>query len=106
MLEEGNLKETLDPNLDINENNESFVSAIKVALWCIQEEMRLRPPMTTVVLMLEGLCDVPQPPISSVPGARAYSGFLNSSSNEGTTSRQTEYNSDAWLSNVRLSGPR
>ncbi|KAL4289667.1 hypothetical protein GQ457_14G005450 [Hibiscus cannabinus] len=106
MLEEGNLKETLDPKLDINENHESFVSAIKVALWCIQEEMRLRPPMTTVVLMLEGLCDVPQPPISSVPGARAYSGFLNSSSNEGTTSRQTDYNSDAWLSNVRLSGPR
>ncbi|XVF86457.1 hypothetical protein PTKIN_Ptkin18bG0041800 [Pterospermum kingtungense] len=106
MLEEGNLKEILDPKLDINENDERFVTAVKVALWCIQEEMRLRPPMTKVVQMLEGLCDVPQPPISSVPGARAYSGFLKWSSGEGTSSGQTEYNSDAFLSDIRLSGPR
>ncbi|XVE52212.1 hypothetical protein DITRI_Ditri02bG0104900 [Diplodiscus trichospermus] len=106
MLEEGNLKEILDPELDIDEKDERFVTAIKVALWCIQEEMRLRPPMTRVVQMLEGLCDVPQPPISSLPGARAYSGFLKWSSDEGTSSGQTEYNSDACLSDVRLSGPR
>ncbi|KAK8525066.1 hypothetical protein V6N12_029913 [Hibiscus sabdariffa] len=106
MLEEGNLKEILDPKLDINENDETFVSAVKVALWCIQEEMRLRPPMTKVVQMLEGHCDVPQPPISSVPGVRAYSGFLKWSSDKGTTSGPTEYNSDSWLSNDRLSGPR
>ncbi|KAK8664160.1 hypothetical protein V6N13_083960 [Hibiscus sabdariffa] len=90
MLEEGNLKEMLDPKLDINENDETFVSAVKVALWCIQEEMRLRPPMTKVVQMLEGHCDVPQPPISPVPGVRAYSGFLKWSSDKGTTSGPTE----------------
>ncbi|KAL1077250.1 hypothetical protein V6Z11_D10G084000 [Gossypium hirsutum] len=106
MLEEGNLKEILDPKLVIDENDESIVSAIKVALWCIQEEMRLRPPMTKVVQMLEGLCDVPQPPMSLGPGARAYSGFLKWSGNEGTSSGLTEYNSDASLSDIRLSGPR
>ncbi|XVF24789.1 hypothetical protein REPUB_Repub13aG0157900 [Reevesia pubescens] len=106
MLEEGNLKEILDPQLDINEKDESFVTLIKVALWCIQEEMRLRPPMTKVVQMLEGLCDVPQPPISSLPGVRAYSGFLKWSSDQGTSSGKTEYNSDALFSDIRLSGPR
>ncbi|XVF26580.1 hypothetical protein REPUB_Repub14bG0029900 [Reevesia pubescens] len=106
MLEEGNLKEILDPKLDINEKDERLVTAIKVALWCIQEEMRLRPPMTKVVQMLEGLCDVPQPPISSIPGARAYSGFLKWSSEEGISSGQIECNSDAFLSDIRLSGPR
>ncbi|XP_022724597.1 G-type lectin S-receptor-like serine/threonine-protein kinase SD2-5 [Durio zibethinus] len=106
MLEEGNLKEILDPKLDVNEKDERFVTTIKVALWCIQEEMRLRPPMTKVVQMLEGLCDVPQPPISALPGVRAYSGFLKWSSDEGTSSGQTEYNSGAFLSDIRLSGPR
>ncbi|KAK6263509.1 hypothetical protein SCA6_018943 [Theobroma cacao] len=105
-LEEGNLKEILDPKLDVNGNDERFVTAIKVALWCIQEEMRLRPPMTKVVQMLEGLCDVPQPPLSSLPGVRAYSGCLKWSSDGCSSSGQTEYNSDAFLSDVRLSGPR
>ncbi|XP_021298451.1 G-type lectin S-receptor-like serine/threonine-protein kinase SD2-5 [Herrania umbratica] len=105
-LEEGNLKEIFDPMLDVNENDERFVTAIKVALWCIQEEMRLRPPMTKVVQMLEGLCDVPQPPLSSLPGARAYSGFLKWSTDGCSSSGQTAYNSDAFLSDVRLSGPR
>ncbi|KAE8705098.1 G-type lectin S-receptor-like serine/threonine-protein kinase [Hibiscus syriacus] len=53
MLKEGNLKEVLDPMLDIDENDESFVSAIKVAVWCIQEDFPLRPPMTKVVQMLQ-----------------------------------------------------
>ena len=108
MLEEGNLKEIFDPKLDINEKDERFVTTIKVALWCIQEEMRLRPPMTKAVQMLEGLCDVPQPPISSLLGARAYSGFLkwSSDTDEGTSSGQTEYNSDTLLSDIKLSGPR
>ncbi|XVE52209.1 hypothetical protein DITRI_Ditri02bG0104600 [Diplodiscus trichospermus] len=104
MLEEGNLKKILDPKPDIDENDERFVSAIKVALWCIQQEMRLRPPMTKVVQMLEGLCDVPQPPITSFPGVPGHSDFLRC--DEGTPSGQIEYNSDAYLTDVRLSGPR
>ncbi|XVF74737.1 hypothetical protein PTKIN_Ptkin13bG0135900 [Pterospermum kingtungense] len=106
MLEEGNLKEILDPKLDVDEEDERFVTMIKVALWCIQEEMRLRPPMTKVAQMLEGLCDVPQPPITSLPGARAYSGSLMWNSVNGTPSGQTEYNSDTALPDIRLSSPQ
>ncbi|OMP00064.1 hypothetical protein COLO4_12957 [Corchorus olitorius] len=105
-LEEGDVNEILDPKLDVNNKDERFITAVKVALWCIQEEMRLRPPMTKVVQMLEGLCDVPEPPISSIPGLRAYSGFLKCSSDWGTSSGRTEFNSDAHLSDIRLSGPR
>ena len=35
---------------------------VKVALWCIQDEPFLRPTMKSVVLMLEGVTDVPIPP--------------------------------------------
>ncbi|KAI9125774.1 hypothetical protein K1719_003192 [Acacia pycnantha] len=39
---------------------------VKVALWCIQEDLSLRPSMKTVILMLEGLKDIPIPP-SPIP---------------------------------------
>ncbi|XP_027074402.1 G-type lectin S-receptor-like serine/threonine-protein kinase LECRK3 [Coffea arabica] len=35
---------------------------IKIALWCIQEEPALRPSMKKVLLMLEGIVDIPIPP--------------------------------------------
>uniref|UniRef100_A0A5B7ANR9 Receptor-like serine/threonine-protein kinase n=1 Tax=Davidia involucrata TaxID=16924 RepID=A0A5B7ANR9_DAVIN len=106
MMEEGKLKDTLDSELKIDENDESAINAIKVALWCIQDDMYLRPPMTKVVQMLEGLCVVPEPPTSSQMSSRLYSGLFKSSSEECTSSGITNYNSDALLSDVRLSGPR
>ncbi|KAI5080854.1 hypothetical protein GOP47_0004037 [Adiantum capillus-veneris] len=36
---------------------------INVAFWCIQEDATSRPSMTTVVLMLEGHLQVPDPPL-------------------------------------------
>ncbi|GLT44802.1 hypothetical protein SLA2020_186790 [Shorea laevis] len=108
MLDEGKIREILDPKLDVSENDETLITAIKVALWCIQDDMRLRPRMTKVVQMLEGLCDIPQPPYSSSSqaGSRAYSGFLKWSSEEGSSSGLLSNGSDAFLSDVRLSGPR
>ncbi|XP_054806267.1 G-type lectin S-receptor-like serine/threonine-protein kinase LECRK1 [Prosopis cineraria] len=35
---------------------------VKVGLWCIQENLSLRPSMKNVILMLEGLKDIPTPP--------------------------------------------
>ncbi|MDD0193486.1 hypothetical protein PSY30_23590, partial [Shigella flexneri] len=68
------------------------------ALWCIQFDMTLRPSMTKVVQMLQGICSVPQPPI------------LQFSPNElpkgGISSGPWDYNSDAYLSAESLSGPR
>ncbi|EXB40140.1 G-type lectin S-receptor-like serine/threonine-protein kinase SD2-5 [Morus notabilis] len=106
MLEEGKLREILDWKVETEVNDNRVSTAIKVALWCIQEDMSLRPSMTKVVQMLEGLCTVPNPPSSSPLGSRFSSGFLKSTSDEGTSSGPSDYNSDAYLSAVRLSGPR
>ncbi|KAF8404402.1 hypothetical protein HHK36_009287 [Tetracentron sinense] len=35
---------------------------VKVGLWCIQDEPHLRPSMKNVILMLQGIMDVPVPP--------------------------------------------
>ena len=110
MLDEGKLRDILDSQLTIEEEYERVYTAIKVALWCIQEDMHLRPSMTKVVQMLEGLSPVPKPPMSSPLGSRLYSSFFKSMtmSGEGTSSASapSDYNSDAYLSAVRLSGPR
>ncbi|KAG2729305.1 hypothetical protein I3760_01G243700 [Carya illinoinensis] len=105
MLEEGKLKEIIDSELEIDENDERVSAAIKVALWCIQDDMHLRPPMTKVVQMLEeGLCAVPPPPISSQ--ISSHSNFFKWSSGETTSSGLIDYHSEVAMSDVRLSGPR
>ncbi|KMT18927.1 hypothetical protein BVRB_2g030270 [Beta vulgaris subsp. vulgaris] len=110
MMEEGKLREILDSSLKYDPNEESVQTAIKVALWCIQEDMSVRPSMTRVVQMLEGISHVPDPPTSSLTGARLFSSFFKLSSGDGTgtgsSSGPSDCNSDAYLSAVRLSGPR
>ncbi|KAE8724504.1 G-type lectin S-receptor-like serine/threonine-protein kinase SD2-5 [Hibiscus syriacus] len=114
MLDEGKLTDILDSRLTIEGEDERVYTAIKVALWCIQEDMHLRPSMTKVIQMLEGLSPVPNPPMSSPLGSRLYSGFFKSMtmSGDGTStasasaSAPSDCNSDAYLSSVRLSGPR
>ncbi|KAM0968877.1 hypothetical protein TB1_016435 [Malus domestica] len=106
MLEEGKMRDILDTMLGKDEADERVHTAIMVALWCIQEDMSVRPSMTKVVQMLEGLYPVPQPPTSNSMGSRLYSNFFKSASDEGTSSGPSDCNSDAYLSAVRLSGPR
>ncbi|CAN0877573.1 G-type lectin S-receptor-like serine/threonine-protein kinase SD2-5 [Linum grandiflorum] len=107
MMEEGKLREILDSKLKLDEQDERVGTAIKVALWCIQEDMYVRPSMTKVVQMLEGIYAVPKPPTSSPLTARLYSGIFKSISEEGASSgQQSDCNSDAYQSAVRLSGPR
>ncbi|KAI3992730.1 hypothetical protein MKX01_021691 [Papaver californicum] len=106
MAEEGKLEAILDPNLKIDKEDESVFNAIKVALWCIKEDMYLRPSMSKVVQMLEGVCSVPLPPTNSKMGQRIYSSFFKSISEDGTSSGPSECFSDAYLSAVRLSGLR
>ncbi|XP_019179061.1 PREDICTED: G-type lectin S-receptor-like serine/threonine-protein kinase SD2-5 [Ipomoea nil] len=109
MMEEGKLKDIIDMKLRIDENDERAVRAIRVALWCIQDDMSLRPSMTKVVQMLEGLCPVLPPPTLSPLGNRLFSNVFKSISEEGTSSgasAPSDYNSDTYISAVRLSGPR
>lgn len=106
MMEEGKLTDIVDANLEMAKTDERVMVAIKVALWCIQDDMAHRPSMTKVVQMLEGLSPVPPPPMSSQLNSRMYSSFMKSVSEEGTSSGPSDCNSDAYLSAVRLSGPR
>ncbi|CAK8535168.1 unnamed protein product [Lathyrus sativus] len=88
MMEQGKVKDIIDSEMKMDDDDECddrVHCAISVALWCIQDDMSMRPSMTKVVQMLEGVCEVPKPPKSS---------------NEGDTS------SEAYLSGVSLSGPR
>ncbi|KAK6912215.1 Serine-threonine/tyrosine-protein kinase, catalytic domain [Dillenia turbinata] len=112
MLEEGRLREILDSRINIEESDERIFNAIKVALWCIQDDMYLRPSMTKVVQMLEGLCEVALPPSNYRISSQLYSSFIKSSSDEGNSSgllidsKWIDCKSQVFLSDVRLSGPR
>ncbi|XP_050208086.1 G-type lectin S-receptor-like serine/threonine-protein kinase LECRK4 [Mercurialis annua] len=44
---------------------ETLKMMVSVGLWCIQDEPSFRPSMKKVVLMLEGLAEIPIPPISN-----------------------------------------
>ncbi|ERN11625.1 hypothetical protein AMTR_s00022p00195970 [Amborella trichopoda] len=45
---------------------EQVVRMVKVGLWCIQDDPSMRPSMKIVILMLEGIIEVDQPPSSYV----------------------------------------
>ncbi|KAL5697974.1 non-specific serine/threonine protein kinase [Ranunculus cassubicifolius] len=107
MAEEKKLHEVIDPSIKVEDDDDTVIIAIQVALWCIQEEMHMRPSMSRVVQMLEGISPVPEPPTSSHLGSRLYSSFFKSISEDGTTSSgMSDFNSGANLSAMRLSGPR
>ncbi|AES68152.1 G-type lectin S-receptor-like Serine/Threonine-kinase SD2-5 [Medicago truncatula] len=104
MMEEGKIREVIDQKIDIDDKDESVVTALKVALWCIQDDMNLRPSMSKVVQMLEGLCLVNDPP--SLLQSSTYSAYLKMSSGEASSSGQASFYSNVPLSCVQLSGPR
>lgn len=108
MMEEGKLREVVDKRIDVDhEKDERVLIALKVALWCIQGDVDLRPSMTKVVQMLEGLSPVLDPPPLSQSNAY-YSAFLKMSSGEATSSSggQVSFYSNVPVSCVQLSGPR
>ncbi|CAH1451905.1 unnamed protein product [Lactuca virosa] len=104
MMEEGKVEILLDEKMKVDEKDERVVVAIRVALWCIQDDMNLRPSMTKVVRMLEGLCPVPAPPVVGQTGF--FSSLSKPFSEFGTSSGPSDGNSDAYLSDLRVSGPR
>ena len=107
MMEEGNLLEIVDGEMkNVDLNDERVQRAMRTALWCIQEDMHLRPSMSKVVQMLEGVFPVVQPPSSSNLGSRLYSSSISEESGGGKSSGPTDFYSENDLSAVRLSGPR
>ncbi|MBA0722999.1 hypothetical protein Golax_003620 [Gossypium laxum] len=110
MLEAGKLIDILDPRLSIEGKEERIYTTIKVALWCIQEDMHLRPSMNKVVQMLEGLFPVLKPSMSSPLGFELHLSSFESIGviGDGTvsTSVLSKFNGGDYLLAVRLSGPR
>lgn len=90
MLQEGKMKDIVDSKVKIDDADERVSTAITVALWCIQQDMSLRPSMAKVVKILEGVCPVPQPPTSSTMASSVSTCCI----------------SDAYISAEQLSGPR
>ena len=45
----------------------SLEKMVKVGLWCIQDDLALRPSMKSIVLMLEGITEIPVPPCPITP---------------------------------------
>lgn len=107
-MEKGKPEKILDAELQYDPSDERLSRAVKVALWCIQEDFSLRPSMGKVVQMLEGVLHIPDPPVSYQTGFRMHQSmlFLKSVSEEGSSSNPSDYNSQDMLSAVRLSGPR
>ncbi|XP_059631025.1 G-type lectin S-receptor-like serine/threonine-protein kinase SD2-5 [Cornus florida] len=100
MLEEGRLKEILDSKLNTQERDGTVITATKVAFWCIQRDMSLRPSMAKVVQMLEGSRAVAQPPSSSQAVSQFFANFVKPIREEPCC------HIDSDLSGVQLSGPR
>ncbi|KAI5062588.1 hypothetical protein GOP47_0023127 [Adiantum capillus-veneris] len=63
---EGRAEEILDEVI-VEEKDPSAKRALMVAVWCLQEDPTVRPAMSRVVQMLEGLVDVPLPPPPLMP---------------------------------------
>ncbi|VAH57330.1 G-type lectin S-receptor-like serine/threonine-protein kinase SD2-5 [Triticum dicoccoides] len=91
-LEEGDLRNIVDAKLAYDDEDDRVEIAIRVALWCIQEDFSWRPSMSKVVQMLEGVCDVLQPPTSSHVVDRLHPNAFKPT--------------DTLLSAVQLSSPR
>ncbi|XP_071704355.1 G-type lectin S-receptor-like serine/threonine-protein kinase SD2-5 [Rutidosis leptorrhynchoides] len=92
MMEEGKILQIFDQEMKIDEKDERMSVVIQVALWCIKDDMNLRPSMSKVVQMLEGLCPVPA---ASQMGSS--SGLFRSTGEEGASSGNSDFS---------LSGPR
>ncbi|KAL8099813.1 hypothetical protein AgCh_032175 [Apium graveolens] len=58
----GDILTILDPNLDQTADIEEVTNICKVACWCIQDDEHVRPTMSKIVYILEGVLDVDMPP--------------------------------------------
>ncbi|CAI9766470.1 unnamed protein product [Fraxinus pennsylvanica] len=127
MHEEGRYSELVDPRLGGRVRMEEVEKLVRVALCCVHEEPSLRPSMSNVVGMLEGVLPLGEPRMESLNFLRFYGRRFteasrleeNNEQNEfilnrqpfGNSSTTGSYNSFSntpshQLSSHQLSGPR
>ncbi|KAK1405398.1 Receptor-like serine/threonine-protein kinase [Heracleum sosnowskyi] len=61
-IDGGDILSLLDPKLDRNADVEEVTKLCRVACWCIQDDESIRPSMSQIVQILEGISDVNLPP--------------------------------------------
>ncbi|KAL3640473.1 hypothetical protein CASFOL_015441 [Castilleja foliolosa] len=118
MHEAGQYLELVDPRLAGRVRSEEVERLVRVALCCVQEEPNLRPSMSNVVGMLEGLMPVGDPRMESLNFLRFYGRRFTETSRGGEganeyvvnrepmTNSTSLYNSLSYLSSQQVSGPR
>lgn len=122
MHEEGRYSELVDPRLGGRVRMEEVEKLVRVALCCVHEEPSLRPSMSNVVGMLEGVLPLGEPRMESLNFLRFYGRRFteasrleeNNEQNEfilnrqplGNSSTTGSYNSFSYTSSHQLSGPR
>ncbi|KAH7285758.1 hypothetical protein KP509_33G044300 [Ceratopteris richardii] len=79
-------EQLIDQRLTGGVDIQQAIEAIKVSLWCIQEEIPLRPSMTKVIQMLEGTLKVPDPPLFSRFAIRLHDRMVEASACHQTSS--------------------
>ncbi|KAF3534120.1 hypothetical protein DY000_02036809 [Brassica cretica] len=105
-MREGLLIENVDWEMEEEEgvdivNDARVGRAMKTSFWCIQEDMHLRPSMSKVVQMLEGVFPVLQPPSSSTLDPNRYTRLELRSISEESDGRTSSS-----VFHSELSGPR
>lgn len=63
LQEQGNLLDLVDPSLGSKYSSEEAMRMLQLALLCTNPSPTLRPPMSSVVSMLEGKTPIQAPPI-------------------------------------------
>lgn len=104
--EHGCLEQLVDERLRGTVSDNNVIEAVRIALWCIQEETPLRPSMAKVVQMLEGNMRVSEPPLSSQFAVRLHARMVEAINSSRQTSSSSGNYSQTLLSAVRLSAPR
>lgn len=61
-IDGGDILSLLDPKLDRSADVEEVTKLCRVACWCIQDDESIRPSMSQIVQILEGVSDVNLPP--------------------------------------------
>lgn len=62
-MENGTPLKVADRRMRGTVEEQELVRALRVAFWCIQDEVCMRPSMGEVVMMLEGSVDINVPPM-------------------------------------------
>ncbi|PIN25052.1 Serine/threonine protein kinase [Handroanthus impetiginosus] len=120
MHEARRYQELVDPRFMGRVRNEEVERLVRVALCCVHEEPNLRPSMSNVVGMLEGVVPVWEPRIESLNFLRFYGRRFTEASTLGERSEQNEamlcqqpltnttssYSSFSYISSQEVSGPR